>query len=65
MIPLPPKLVIAPLEMWPDRCPRAAKQEYGHSTRLPGVYVIFCSMNTQDGREHFQLGMYRTITIVK
>jgi hypothetical protein len=31
----------------------------------PGVYVIFCAMNAQDGREHFQLGMFRTITIVK
>jgi hypothetical protein len=27
--------------------------------------VIFCAMNAQDGREHFQLGMFRTITIVK
>jgi hypothetical protein len=31
----------------------------------PGVYVIFCEMNAQDGRDHFQLGMFRTITIVK
>jgi hypothetical protein len=31
----------------------------------PGIYVIFCGMNAQDGREHFQLGMFRTITIVK
>ncbi|HEX4109774.1 MAG TPA: hypothetical protein VHX88_16685, partial [Solirubrobacteraceae bacterium] len=30
-------------------------------TEPPGVYVIFCSMNTQDGREHFQLGMFKTI----
>jgi hypothetical protein len=34
-------------------------------TQPPGVYVIFCAMNTEDGREHFQLGMYRTIRIVK
>ncbi len=34
-------------------------------TQPPGVYVIFCEMNTQDGREHFQLGMFRTIKIVK
>jgi hypothetical protein len=34
-------------------------------TEPPGVYVMFCSMSTQDGREHFQLGMYRTIHIVK
>jgi hypothetical protein len=31
----------------------------------PGVYVIACAMNAEDGREHFQLGMFRTITIVK
>jgi hypothetical protein len=31
----------------------------------PGVYVIFCGMNAQDGREHFELGMYRTIRILK
>ncbi len=23
----------------------------------PGVYVIACAMNAEDGREHFQLGM--------
>jgi hypothetical protein len=34
-------------------------------TQAPGVYVMFCSMDTQDGREHFQLGMFRTIHIVK
>lgn len=34
-------------------------------TAAPGTYVLFCSMNTQDGREHYQLGMYRTITITK
>lgn len=30
----------------------------------PGVYVILCLMNSQDGREHSQLGMFRTIRIV-
>jgi hypothetical protein len=34
-------------------------------TEPPGVYVIACAMNAEDGREHFQLGMFRTITIVK
>jgi hypothetical protein len=34
-------------------------------TEPPGVYVILCLMNAEDGREHFQLGMFRTITIVK
>jgi hypothetical protein len=31
----------------------------------PGVYVILCEMNAQDGRDHYQLGMFRTIRIVK
>lgn len=30
----------------------------------PGVYVLVCIMRTQDGREHTQLGMERTIQIV-
>jgi hypothetical protein len=34
-------------------------------TEPPGVYVIACAMNAEDGREHFQLGMFRTIKIVK
>jgi len=34
-------------------------------TEPPGVYVISCGMNAEDGREHFQLGMFRTITIVR
>jgi biopolymer transport protein ExbD len=31
----------------------------------PGYWVIACFMNTQDGREHTQLGMERVIQIVK
>ncbi len=31
----------------------------------PGVYVQVCFMNTQDGREHTQLGMERMIRITK
>jgi hypothetical protein len=31
----------------------------------PGIYVLACFMNAQDGREHTQLGMERTIRIVK
>jgi hypothetical protein len=31
----------------------------------PGIYVILCGMNAEDGRDHYQLGMFRTITIVK
>ena len=34
-------------------------------TEPPGIYVLACFMNTQDGREHTQLGMVRTIRIVK
>lgn len=34
-------------------------------TQPPGVYVILCEMNAQDGRDHYQLGMFRTIRIVK
>jgi hypothetical protein len=34
-------------------------------TAPPGIYVLACFMNTQDGREHTQLGMERTIRIVK
>jgi hypothetical protein len=31
----------------------------------PGIYVLACFMNAQDGREHTQLGMERMIRIVK
>jgi hypothetical protein len=31
----------------------------------PGVYVLMCFMDTQDGRSHTRLGMERTIRIVK
>jgi hypothetical protein len=31
----------------------------------PGDYVIYCAMNAEDGRDHFQLGMFRAITIVR
>ena len=34
-------------------------------TEKPGIYVQDCFMNTQDGREHTQLGMERIIKIVK
>jgi hypothetical protein len=34
-------------------------------TAKPGIYVLACFMNTQDGREHTQLGMERTVRIVK
>jgi hypothetical protein len=31
----------------------------------PGWYVEACFMDTQDGREHVQLGMERLVHIVK
>ena len=31
----------------------------------PGYYVQACFMDTQDGREHTQLGMERVIRIAK
>ena len=31
----------------------------------PGYWVLACFMNTQDGRDHTQLGMERVIRIVK
>ena len=34
-------------------------------TAKPGIYVLACFMNTQDGREHTQVGMVRTIKVVK
>lgn len=34
-------------------------------TAKPGIYVEACFMNTEDGREHTQLGMERIIKIVK
>lgn len=58
------KYVVAPIGMLAGALSSGAQQESVISA-APGTYVMFCSMNTQDGREHFQLGMYRTITIVK
>jgi plastocyanin len=58
------KLALSPLEMWSGPLSSGGEQQYVFNAP-PGVYVIFCSMNTQDGREHFQLGMTRTITVVK
>ena len=34
-------------------------------TEPPGIYVLACILRTQDGREQTQLGMERTIRIVK
>jgi hypothetical protein len=34
-------------------------------TERPGLYVLACILRTQDGREQTQLGMERTIRIIK
>jgi len=34
-------------------------------TQPPGYYIILCAMNAQDGRDHYQLGMYRVLHIIK
>ncbi len=43
--------------------PGGMQQEVLHAK--PGYYVQACFMNTQDGREHTQLGMERLIKVVK
>lgn len=43
--------------------PGAYQQEL--ITQRPGTYVLACIMRTQDGREQTQLGMERTIQIVR
>jgi hypothetical protein len=43
--------------------PGGMQQEVINAT--PGVYVLACFMNSQDGREHTQAGMVRTIKITK
>lgn len=42
--------------------PGAVVQQTLHAK--PGVYVLACFMDTQDGREHTQLGMLRMIKVV-
>ena len=42
--------------------PGALQQEVLHAS--PGYYVEACFMNTQDGREHTQLGMERLVQVV-
>ena len=43
--------------------PGAVQQ--GTLAAKPGIYVLACFMDTQDGREHTQIGMLRTIRIAK
>ena len=42
--------------------PGAMQQQVLHA--VPGYYVEACFMDTQDGREHTQLGMLRLVRIV-
>lgn len=43
--------------------PGALQQEVINAK--PGIYVLACFMDTQDGREHTRLGMERTVRIIK
>ena len=43
--------------------PGALQQSKLHAK--PGYYVEACFMDTQDGREHTQLGMERIVRVVK
>jgi hypothetical protein len=56
-----PKLGISFPEFAGPLSPGASQQEL--ITQRPGTYVLACIMRTQDGREHTQLGMERTIQI--
>ena len=58
------KYAISPLETWSGPLSSGEQQQYTFNAS-PGIYVVFCSMNTQDRREHFQIGMYKTVTVVK
>lgn len=58
------KLAIGPLGQFAGPISTGAYQQQV-VTQPPGVYVMFCSMNTEDGREHYALGMARVIRIVK
>ena len=58
-----PKLGISFPEFTGPLSPGADQQEL--ITQRPGTYVLACIMRTQDGREHTQLGMERTIQIVR
>jgi hypothetical protein len=58
-----PKLGISFPEFAGPLSPGAVQQE--SIDEKPGTYVLACIMRTQDGREQTQLGMERTIQIVK
>jgi hypothetical protein len=58
------KYVTGPQGMFAGPLSHGAMQQQVIS-QPPGVYVIACAMNAEDGRDHYQLGMFRTIRIVK
>ena len=58
-----PKLGISFPEFAGPLSPGGVQQEL--ITERPGTYVLACILRTQDGREQTQLGMVRTIQIVK
>jgi hypothetical protein len=58
-----PKLGISFPEFAGPLSPGGAQQE--RIAARPGKYVLACILRTQDGREQTQLGMERTIRIVR
>ncbi len=58
-----PKLAISSPEFAGPLSPGGFQQEL--ITERPGLYVLACILRTQDGREQTQLGMERTIRIVR
>jgi hypothetical protein len=58
-----PKLAISAPEFAGPLSPGGFQQEV--INEQPGIYVLACILRTQDGREQTQLGMERTIQIVK
>ena len=57
------KLILGQVDFFDPSSPGMLSQYVLHAT--PGIYVVACFMQTQDGREHARLGMERTIRITK
>jgi hypothetical protein len=58
------RLVLAPPGQFAGPLSHGAYQQQT-ITQAPGTYVLLCLMNAEDGRDHYQLGMYRTIRITR
>lgn len=58
-----PKLGVSSPEFAGPLSPGGMQQEL--INEQPGIYVLACILRAQDGREQTQLGMERTIQIVK